>query len=622
MLRFRDAGLALLIVFLACGSLLAAEQAPPPPGATVVVTPGRAPQPISMSAESVTVITGQEITDSGIRTLEDVLRLVPGAFVQRNGDVGFPSFLRIRGTEANQVLVLVNGERVSIEGFALGTDLSRFTVEEITRIEVVRGSLSSLYGSSAIGGVVNIITDQTSPSPHGKAEFGAGNRGRQSRSVIAAGGGKLGYRVGVIAPEFDGRRPDSDYSATRYFADLIPSLGNWKVKVQAHHYQDTTGLARWVPIRGQSDTGGPGSNFWIYDPDDRADTERTRYSVSLGQSNPSGVGGLGIQAYHLEEEYDPELTNYSNFAYGTRIKADTDASDLNYNYSFGGHSLVFGGEIRREKFHAVDEGTSTSRTKRFTNKAVYLDDHWLIDNNTLLVAGVRFDDHSEAGHMYSPRVAIIRALPRGLRLRATYAKGFRAPGYLELYSESIGNPDLKTERSKQYEVALGMTRGNDTIEGVLFNYDTDDLVTLVYGYPSQYQNVARARQRGIEVSWLKQFTPEWSLLSSFTYLHAVNRTTDERLPGTPRELASLSARYGRGQWRAMLTGWLNKDVARSAGLKIPNQTVFDLSAVWVVSDLIQPYLTVRNFTNSAKIQRNKHFESLGIGVEFGLRSAW
>lgn len=615
MLRLRSVGFVLLLLLVSSAAASAAAEQAPPPAPLQVVTPGRAPQPIGFAAESVTVITAKEITDSGIRSLADVLRLVPGVFVQQGGEFGFPSFARVRGTDLSHLLVLVNGERVSTQGFALGTDLSRFTVEEITRIEVVRGALSCLYGSDAIGGVVNIITDQDSTTAGGKAELGYGSQGRQTRSLIATGGGKLGVRVGAISPVYDGRREGAGYSATRYFADLLPSLGNWKVAVRAHHYQDTSELARWVMIQPQ--TGGP--TMWVLDTDDRQTTQRTRYSVSA--SRVAGAGGLGVQAYRLEEEYRPVFSTFMGTT-DMRITADTDASDFNYTYATGGHNLVIGGEARREKYEATDLEASTTRRKSISNRGIYLDDHWLVDNSTLVVAGVRYDDHSVAGRVTSPRIALIRALPGGLQARASYAEGFRSPGFVELYAEEIGNPDLRAEKSRQYELALTATRGNDTLEAVAFNYDVTDQIALTTAFPGQYGNINRARQRGVEASWQRRIAPAWLLTSSLTFVDATDRATDEQLPGVPRHLGSLSAQYDAGAWKAVLAGWWNADIPAFAGVRTPDRAVFDLSAVWRLNELLQPYLTIRNLANTAVLQRGTEDEPLGVSFEFGIRSAW
>lgn len=610
-------GAGVALVLLASLPGYAQDTAAPSPGSVLAITAERTAQRTDQSVAATTVITAEEIRDNGIQSIADVLRFVPGVSVERNGGFGAPTYARVHGTATNQLLVLVNGKRVSTPSFGAGTDLSRFTMEEISRIEVVRGALSSLYGSDAIGGAINIVTKQKSERRN-EANLGWGSNGRDARSLSLNGGGKLDWRVSADTPAFGGDRANSRYSATHFGVGIdLPAIKGWDVSVRQSRYQDTLGLPG--PSVGKlATTGPPTAVVAPSDPDDHQWTTRDNYGVSATRA--LGKGNLGFGSYRIQDSLRQILTGHGMDS-SADVTGTTDVSDFNYRFTTERHDVVTGVEVRTEKYDVVDTLQSVATNKDITNRGVYIQDRWILDGNTHMVVGTRFDDHSVAGNVMSPRIGIIRALSGGFKLRASYAEGFRSPGFVELYgagSVGTGNPNLKAERSRQYELALNSTKGDDFVEVTLFNDDIRDGIVLLAG---AYQNAVRSRQRGLELTWQHRVSPTGRFTASYTYLDAEDRDSGQRSLGVPRNLWQLSVEGELEAWKACLLGDWHDNRLGTFGTRLPGKPTFDLSFVRIGQEQRQPYVIIRNLTNTT-YQDVPGYLTDGTSIEAGVRSIW
>lgn len=218
-------------------------------------------------------------------------------------------------------------------------------------------------------------------------------------------------------------------------------MAGWKITLNGERYRDTLGL--------------PGQDFLhdgTYDPDDRQWWVREREGVSLQRALP--FGALEINAYQhkqrLDNFYSYDWDGYT-FSDRTRDLGITQSVDLLLHGVAGAHTWALGGEYR-------DEAWQNATTRQgFANKAVYLQDRFAMSPKTDLVFGARLDDHSAVGSKVTPRIGLTHELAPGMHLRASYAEGYRAPTLYELFFHSpygVGNPALKPELSRQYEVGL------------------------------------------------------------------------------------------------------------------------------------------------------------------------
>lgn len=609
---------------------LSAETAPQPDESevTVIVTAERIAQPVGESIATATVITAKEIREQGAQTVGDVLRFVPGATLRQSGQLGAATTTFVRGAKANQVLVLVDGQHISSPAFIGGTDLSKFPVAAVSRIEVIRGPVSSLYGSEAIGGVINIITKRPA-EPGGELILGFGGNGRAVRSLSLRGGGPVLWQITSDMPAFDGTRPNSDYSATDLSARIVvPSARGWELSFRAERYHDTLGL----PGADPNHTG-------YYDSDDRQWWDRENFHLSA--SRDLGEGRLEWQAYRNRQQLHNVApgTDWlgAPVLYDSLITGTTQATELTYRRARGAHQWVVGGEYRGDDYEDIESGTSPStQRKTIANRALFVQDRWSIGPTTDLVLGARLDDHSTAGRRVTPRIGITHAAGPGTCLRASYSGGFRAPNFVELYYDSMygtGNPNLRPERSRQYEVGANIQRGDDIFDVAVFTDSVRDLISWAIDpntWLGTYENVQRARKRGVELTWEHRCSASTTLSLSYSYLDAVNRTTGARLLGIPHNQVSLTAASVVKSWEIALTGrWTDKrpDLAfdpvtwASSSVMLPGRAVFDLSLVRRGGGRGDPYVIIRNLTD-ASYEEVAGFPAEGRSVEVGMRSSW
>ena len=610
---------------------LVAQTAPEPdqPEVTVIVTAERAEQPASESIASAAVITAKEIREQGARTVADVLRLVPGATLRQSGQLGAVSVAHVRGAEANQVLVLLDGQRISSSAFLGGADLSKLPTADISRIEVIRGPVSSLYGSEAIGGVINIISKRPTEAG-GEAVLGFGDNGRAERTLSLRGGTeRMAWQFTGSSPAFSGTRPNSDYSATDLSARVVlPSVKGWELSMRAERYHDSLGL----PDADPNHTG-------YADPDDHQWWDRENFDLSAKRGLVAGEAEW--RAYRITQrlhnlspgidwEGDPVV-------YDSRITGTTKAMETTYRLERGAHRWVFGGEYRDEAYEDMEGGGAPStQRKTITNRALFVQDRRAIGPRTDLVLGTRLDDHSTAGSKMTPRIGVSHVVAPRVRARLSYAEGFRAPNFVQLYyntSWGTGNPNLRPEKSRQYELGLNIQRKDDVIDLAVFTSRVRDRITWVTDpetYRGTYENVERAGQRGFEVAWNRRLSDSAHLSLCYSYVDARNRTQDTRLPGIPHNQISLTAATKLKSWDVALTGrWSDRrpDLAFDPITWLPRQVmlsgraVFDLSLTRRGGKRGDPYVIIRNLTD-ASYEEVLGFPAEGLSIEMGMRSSW
>jgi outer membrane cobalamin receptor len=588
-----------------------AADAPPTDQAdvTVVVTAERTLQPASESIASVTVITAKQIRDQGAQSVADVVRLAPGVSVVQNGQTGANANAHIRGTSASQVLVLVDGQRLSSSAFDSTADLSKIPVTDIARVEVIRGPVSSLYGSDAIGGVINIITKETLGSK-GEAKLGFGSSARQTKYMMLGGGNERStWQLTSDFPAYSGARTNSDYTATDLSGRLsFTNLRGWNVSLHGNSYTDSLGLPGMVSM--------PSVN-------DHQNWDRNGFDISAGRA--IGGGDLELHAYSIDQRL--RETNPDWF-YDSDISGKTQSMDAVYRFARGIHNWTLGGEYRTEDYRDV-ENASVAADTSISNTGVFLQDRMVVDKATSLLAGARVDNHSTAGSKFTPRVGLNYAMSGSTHMRLSYAGGFRAPSLVDLYYNNPGfsthgNPDLKPEKSRQYELGFNTQSGKDTLDVALFvNEVTDQIIFAMDPKdPSQFTflNVTRARQQGLEVSWDHPITDATHLSLFYTCLNAQNLTTHSRLPGIPYNQAGLTLSSRLKSWNAALTGrWASE---RPFGtLTAGSAAIFDLTLVRQMDKPLNPYLTIRNLMDT-EYEEVAGYPAEGRSFELGMRSTW
>lgn len=598
-----------VIVLLAviCALFIAPINAADESDVTVIVTAERTSQPVSESISSATVVTAKEIKEKGAQTVADAIRTVPGVSIVQNGQLGAFSSARIRGTTGAQTLILVDGQRLTSSAFGGTADLSKIPVDNVMRIEVIRGPVSSLYGSDAISGVINIITKRPSVDS-GEYTLGFGSNDRAERSLGLRGASdSVLWQLNGSVPQYTGDRPNSDFAATDLSGKLIfPDAQGWDITLNGNIYHDKLGLPGSITFSSLND-----KQWW------------NRRNADLCAKRSIAGGQLAIRGYIINQQLK-ELN--PDWFTDTLITGIAKVGEMTYSRNFGEHQMLFGAEYRDESYNDI-ENTVLVQDKNILNRALFMQDRMPVGEKLDLVAGIRYDDHSTAGNRVTPRLGLTREFGANTRVRASYSEGFRAPSLVELYYNNFGskgNPNLKPEKSAQYEVGINTKRGKNTFDLALFTNRLRDQIAFVLTDPifftGTFENLERTRQQGAEFTWTRPIGKTADLSLAYTYIDSVNLVTDSRISGIPYNQVGLTLSKELGCLDISLTGRFVDDRVFSS-VKTASYTLFDLYLAKNGNTGIKPYMVIRNLGDKS-YDEVAGYPAEGRSFEFGVRSSW
>jgi vitamin B12 transporter len=555
-----------------------------------VVISTRLETPEENVANSVTVIDDKKIQSRQAETVLEMLRDVPGVDVVQAGSRGNATSVFIRGAESDQVLVLVDG--VEVNSTTLGSfDFAHLTTENVERIEVLRGAGGTLYGSQAIGGVINIITKKGDGPPELTFSNGGGN-GSTHREVAALRGaeGKFGYSLSVAHLQSDGfRRFNDDYENLAASARVdYKFTDDASLKGIFHFTQSEVGLFN-------------SNNFVSPNPGDpNAREARTEYLGKLEWEQrilknwDYRIAG-SIFKEEIKDRDGPDSCMFFGFPCDTRtrdsFRPKIFTGEFQTNYRAGDWSTTtFGIEYKQRR-----ASTSGGIDKSIRNLAYYLQEQiQLFDRRLILIPGIRLDDNQTFGQAWTPAFSSAYLFKEaGTKLKASYAKGFKAPSLNELFfppafgCPAFGNPDLGPEKSWEFNAGVEQEMIGDRVKlaGTYFHREVKDLIEgrPIPGDPFgcfRAFNVGRARFDGVEWNLAVKLLSFLGLNGNYTYLDW--DTADGTLPRRPRHRGSVSLNYRQeGLEMNLIANVIGRrddfSATKFTSIKMPGYTRFDLA---------------------------------------------
>lgn len=496
----------------------------------IVVTATRFPQTPEELVRPVTVITAEEIARSGQQSLVEILQARGDVEISRNGGYGQVSSVFIRGANANHTLVLVDGLRVS-SATTGATAFENIPVNQIDRIEILPGPASGLYGSDAIGGVIQIFTRSGRGTPTKYISAGAGSYNTRSVSAgisTTLGGTELAVHVGHFTTDgfsatkptvpFGQHNPDKDgYRNTNVSAKLAQHFGT----------DHELGLTLFQSEGRTWFDAGPAT-------DDVSDQTLAAYSIySRNRITPRWESLV-----RLGEGRD-RFTSRGMFP-GTFNTRQPQITWQN-NVRIGPGTAVAGLEYLEQKIESTRAFAQTSRDVK-SAFAGYIAEYGA---HALQVNG-RHDDSSQFGSHDTGNVAYGYRITPALRARAGVGTAFKAPSFNDLYFPGFSNPDLRPERSKSREAGLDYQLGAQRFSATYFDNRIADLIVFDLGtFTLQNLNRARIRgtQLGYQVTWQRFYAN-----AKATFQDPENEANGRLLPRRARKHGTVAAGYGNGPW--------------------------------------------------------------------------
>ncbi len=484
-----------------------------------VITASRVEQLATSTPAAITVFTRSDIERLQATNVTDLLRRVPGVSITSNGGPGSLTSLSLRGTGATQSLVLVDGQRIG-SASAGQPSLEFLSVDQIERIEVLRGPRSGIYGSDAIGGVVQIFTRQGQSGLQPRVSIGIGSKQTYTRHLGLSGGNQqTRFDLGASLNETAG------FDRTRHSADGDGDRDGFRNKavnasvVHSFNADIDAGL-RVLDQRGNTEYDLFGN------PEDDFSLSSVAAHVQW-QVNP--VWSTRVEAGHVEDKRDSRY-DFFDFTFNTYRDSASWLNTLQLNNQ---HSLQTGVDWYEDRLRT---DSVYSKTERY-NRAAFIQHNYSVDTvNTEF--GWRHDKNQQFGTQNTFNAALIFTLATDQQLVASYGEGFRAPTFNDLYNAFGGNPDLNAETSKSYELQWRGLFQAARLQAALFRTDIDDLILLDSAFVAQ--NISRARIHGLELSAGRNLY-DWQTQISATWLDPRDRSTGHQLPRRPKRLLSLDA---------------------------------------------------------------------------------
>ncbi|MFC7334172.1 TonB-dependent receptor plug domain-containing protein [Rhodocista pekingensis] len=532
----------------------------------IVVTATRTPTPIDRIPASVSVIDREEIRRNAWQTLPDALRTLPGAALTRSGGPGGNSSLFLRGTNSDHVLVLldglpVNDPAMTAGAFNFGDDL----LEGVSRIEVVRGPASTLYGSNAIGGVINMITRAGGPSAATAEVDAAAGTDKTWRGSAGLYGtlDNLDYGVSVQGFTTDGDNATPSRMAGNLGEedgfDALTATGKAVVRLENGRLE---ALLRWR--RAESDL----DNVPQDEPNSTGESDHLAWQLAGERLFFAGALNsrlsVGQSRYDRTYRNDPDSVSadYSRDTYDSvRTQADWQNNlTLPATAAMKDGVLGFGASFVRDE--ADFDTRSVSAYGPYTSAvdadadslALYVHAQARLFDAVDVTAGLRNEHPDDFGTTTTWRLGAVVPLPSlATRLKAAAGSAFKAPTLYDRFGTNNygyrGNPDLDPEKSVGWEAGFetdlpGAGRSNlVTVSVTWFQSDIDDLITYRYNpdFTSTVVNVNEAHTKGVETI-LTLRPADWAeLTASWTWTDARNEQTDARLLRRPEHALAFTA---------------------------------------------------------------------------------
>jgi vitamin B12 transporter len=640
----------LVSIFALTGPAAFAQEAPREVALPVVViTATRSPEAIARVGSAVTVLTSEEIARSSPLSVADVLRNVPGLDVTETGGPGATTNVRLRGANSGHTLVLIDGVRINDPASASGEfDFSSLLPTAIERIEVLRGPQSALYGSDAIGGVINIITKRGGGPTTVSVDAMAGAYGTLAGGATVTGGvdnwawavslggqrsdgfSRYGYRINRLERRFTALESDG---FERYGGHA--RLG----------YRGENGLSIDIGLIGVSTRLDYDAAFGTF-PDTPSSGRRTLVQGFATAGIDSFDGRLRHAVTVFRNETDrrfndvsyganqsPASTNRSISDFlGTRTGGEYQATaDLS---AFG--RLIVGARTEEERIETSSQalapvlgptilGTSAGQT---TNSGFAL---WMLpigDRLNLSFGGRR--DAIAGGDTFDTwrATAAYQVTETGSTLRASAGTGGKAPTLFQRFDPTFGNPNLASEHSFGYDVGIDQSLFDGRMTGsVTYFYNRfRNLIDFTFTPTGgSYFNVARARTQGVEVAASIELMPAFATLRAvYTYLDAVDLQTGRDLARRPAHSGRLALQVrptDRITVEPSVTFVSERYSSANEVNRLPAYARLDLRVDYRVDQTWSLYLRGDNLTN-ARIEDPFNYGTTGAAVYAGFRGSW
>ncbi len=526
----------------------------------ITVTANRIEKSTKKVAASTTVITGEELEKFKHNTLYEALREIAGLDTIQSGASGQTASLFIRGANSSHTKIMLDGTEINDPMDPNRSfDFSHLFVENIDRIEIIRGPQSTLYGSDAMAGVIHIITKQE----QGKPRFHLSSMGGTYDTLLGKGEisgstEKLSYSLGAsyfktsgfsaASSRYEGNTEKDGYQNTTFSGKLGFQL------------QENIGLHFSLrKIDAKTDIDNSGGDYGD-DPNNTGD-----YDLIFLKGGFRGLFMKNRWETKIDVSYTDSLRKYSNPTDAQHLYSSDESEYKSHIFKIDfqnnlflhrSNTLIFGLEFYNEYGSSFYESQSLYGPyesefpeKNASNIGIYAQDQINLDDSFIMSAGARLDNHSTTGNSLTYQIAPLYIFENtGTKLKATLGTGFKAPSLYQLYAPAtfygpVGNADLQPEKTLGWDAGVEqeLFGGKLLIEATYFMNSFKDLID--YDYTKGYINIGEASSKGTELTFHSIPVKDMTFSASYTWCKAVDEGTEEALLRRPEHKASMRMGY-------------------------------------------------------------------------------
>ena len=662
--KFKSKPSFLLFSLIACGLFSVqqtfAEQVEIQKLQTIVVTGTRSEKTLLDSPIRTEIINEDELKRTNATTLKDALENVPGILLREiHGKSGYE--ISLQGLTSDQVLILIDGLPLAASTGSV-VDLNQYLVAGIDHIEVIKGAASAQYGSSAMGGVINIITKKVQEGISVSGQVDIGSYGKQNANGKSASVNNHHEKINIEASQgaFKGRITADQFNSDGFAVnpDQYPLQGDEQNRQQYSIYgawQPSDQFSIWADFNDYQEKDHQRSLIFI-SPSNREeykveDIERQRISAG---SKFTLLDNINVDVKGVHESYDTTSTQMTDHYLSASRVSNQENNHFSSQVSLPTwykQNWQFGYDWHEEKLEQSNngkfelQGGSVSRDRH----EVYVQNDAQLTSKLDAVFGWRFQNDDDFGDhnafKLSTKYRFLEQNDLLADLRFSYGQGYRVPNLKErFYSFDhshlgyivIGNPNLKPESSDSYQLGISLVNNNiwnadinlfwnDIKDLIQTDYDSAVVINGITQY--SYSNVAEASTKGVETTAQWNVNPYLTLSGGYTYTEAKDKTTDKWLTRRPKHIARLGADYALNDQLdfTVRARYQSDEYGDSANLhQSPDWFSFDTQIDYQISPYISAFVGIDNIFNEQR-DFNASFDYRPIEGRYtytGLRFNW
>jgi len=588
------------------------------------------------------VVTAKEIENTHAKNVSEAIKNIPGLIIKdTHGKDG--SSVWIQGFNADRVLILIDGEPMTSATGQI-VDLSQLSTSDIQNIEIIKGAASALYGSQAMGGVINIITKKAKKGLHNKVTLEIGTYADKSAEDIlpqtllkAQSTYNNGEYIAAIFTDYiydTGIKLEDSYTYQLPKRNKFNIKGEYRILGKNEFYikpmyfyeNDEKPFATYIPGIG--------------DIQEKRTQEVNKFRVSMGTNitfkNEDTLKVTAFGERYISDSYQDKLaTPYMEKKRNAII--DLAQADLQYDTSIADiHVITTGLQFHfqhlQQNSTKKDLNSTVEVDELFENATAnaiegYIQDDWFLTESLELLPGIRYQYDSDFGSYISPKLSLFYTKyidNNKLNIRMSYGNGYRVPSLKERYFSFDqsqygiliqGNPNLQPESSKSYQLSAEyLDKGGYTLALNLFYNDIEDLIDVIKNKDKskpgldvyEYTNINKAFTHGLEFEYGFNFYTDFRLSGGYTYLYSEDKTTNKHLPNRPENQIKTTLQYStkKTNIQASISYESEEFIDEENEETSPATTLLDIKMTKHVTKLFSIYCGINNLLDEHENPQN------------------